>query len=56
MSTYIWTIVGVLFFEAALKLICLAAGEIPKRTPATMATDLFIGVCLAVWGIMVVTQ
>lgn len=53
METYIWTLVVVMSLEAAGKMFYLSQGRLPERTLGVFVFDLFIGVCLAVWGIVV---
>lgn len=56
METYIYWIVTILAVESAAKIILLATSKIPERTPMNMAIDVFIGIGLTVWGMIVLAN
>jgi len=56
MSNYIATLLTLFVLELVVKLILLATGRIPGRTPGTMLADTVM-LCLAIgWGLWVLAK
>jgi len=52
MRTFIWTMVALIVVEVVIKLLQLAAGHIPQRSPANVAVDIFLNGAIACWGLV----
>lgn len=50
METYIWVVVIIFGFGAVVKTACLVSRFVPPRSNVAVAADVAVGVCLVVWG------
>ena len=50
MSTFLWVMIVVMSLENIARLVSLATGKIPTRTPGPLAVDIVINTGLIVWA------
>lgn len=51
MNAFLWTMLGVFTLDAIGRIVWLATGKFPPRTPGMTAVDLVLNVGFAVWVI-----
>ena len=56
MSAFLWTVDFVLVFSITGKLIWLAKGEFPRRTPTSEAADVSFNLALLVWAAVLIAR
>lgn len=56
METFIWVTAIATGLTALSRVISLYTGEIPQRTPGTVAFDLGIDICMVVWAAVLLSS
>ena len=56
MTAFVWVMLGLLVFDALMKLIGLAMGDGVTRSPTEMAFDVALNAALSAWAIVLLVR
>ena len=56
METFTWVMTVLFVLSAVVKIDYLYSGEIPQRTPGTVALDLVFDFCMVVWAAVLLSS